>query len=936
MTESLWERASALFDAALDAPAEERAAWLEAQAGDDSELRAEVASMLAAHERADGVLERRIHIPPEDVADHLQNALGGEYEIVRELGRGGMAIVFLAWERKHDRRVVFKVLQPSVAATYGADRFLREVRLAGRLTHPHILGLIDSGTADGLLYYVMPYVEGETLRDRLKRRGTLKLEESVTLLKDIASALAHAHNEGVVHRDLKPDNILCAGSHAFLMDFGIAKRLLDSADSAHGEALTQTGHAIGTPKYMAPEQLLGRADVDHRADIYAWGLVAHEMLTGTVPPISASRIADGTSGQSATDAVLASRPEVPETLARLIGQCAEGDPETRCDSADHIIWTLEHLSAPIREITPQPAGRGARLWIPVAASMVVVVAAVGLAIARWGGPSTVPDAAEMSVAVAAFSNETGDSTLAPLGRMAGDWITQGLQQTGLASVVPWPTALQASDVADAARSSGEPVDIVSHMQSETGADLVVTGSVYRVGEQLVFRAEVTDAEHGQVLSAPNPVAVPPDSAEAAIRALRDRLMTSLAISSNETRVTSDVLNRNLPTFEAYRAFDRGLELHNRQEYRRAAPEFLRAYELDTTFTATLLHAAAALQSSGEFAAVDSLVDFLALRRDRLGEYEDLRFQYMQAVIDSDGERALRALQRSAELAPESKSAYSSAVIALQLNRPHLAYEVLSGLDPDRGSLRGWAAYWTYLTHSSHLVGDHEGELAAAREMRIRHPERRIAVVLEARALAVLGRTEELDRVLEAAGALAPNTYWSQGAALVVAGEELVSHGDSALGWAYLERAIDWLDNELVAEPDLREHLYWLGSAYYDLGRWSEALATFDALASRYPERLSYTQTAALAAAHLGDRAGALERLRNPGPYEAGTYTAYRARLEAIAGDPEVAISLLSEALGQGVDGWSWLHASAYADWSRVKDNARFQRIIRGDASPGGS
>jgi tetratricopeptide (TPR) repeat protein len=205
-----------------------------------------------------------------------------------------------------------------------------------------------------------------------------------------------------------------------------------------------------------------------------------------------------------------------------------------------------------------------------------------------------------------------------------------------------------------------------------------------------------------------------------------------------------------------------------------------------------------------------------------------------------------------------------------------------------------------------------------------------------RALAVLGRTEELDRVLEEAGALAPNTYWSQGAALVVAGEELVSHGDSALGKAYLDRAIDWLENELIAEPKSRQHLYWLGSAYYDLGRWSEALATFDALAANYPERLSYAQTAALAAAHLGDRAGALERLADPGPFEVGTYTAYRARLEAISGDPEVAISLLSEALAQGVDGWSWLHATAHVDWSRLADNPRFQRIIQGDASTGGS
>ena len=215
-----------------------------------------------------------------DVFRQLQEGLGGRYRLERELGRGGMATVYLAHDLKHDRKVALKVLRPELAATLGPERFQREIRTTARLQHPHILPVLDSGEAAGQLWYTMPFVRGESLRDRLRREGQLRSMTAVDLACQVALALDYAHREGVVHRDLKPENILLSDGQALVADFGIAKAL-----SAAGEAqLTGTGLAVGTPAYMAPEQA-GGGQVDGRSDVYALGCVLYEMLAGE-PPFS--------------------------------------------------------------------------------------------------------------------------------------------------------------------------------------------------------------------------------------------------------------------------------------------------------------------------------------------------------------------------------------------------------------------------------------------------------------------------------------------------------------------------------------------------------------------------------------------------------------------------------------------------------------------------
>src|SRR2546428_8837476 len=218
-------------------------------------------------------------LPVADLLARLRAALVGRYTIERELGRGGMATVYLGRDLKHHRAVAIKVLRPELAAALGPERFVREIEIAAGLTHPHILPLHDSGEAAGFLYYVMPYVEGESLRDRLRRERQLPPDDARHIAREVADALSYAHSRHVIHRDVKPENILLGTGHAVATDFGIARAITP----AGGERLTETGFTVGTPQYMRPERTAGEAELDGRADVYRLGCVLYEMLVWEPP-----------------------------------------------------------------------------------------------------------------------------------------------------------------------------------------------------------------------------------------------------------------------------------------------------------------------------------------------------------------------------------------------------------------------------------------------------------------------------------------------------------------------------------------------------------------------------------------------------------------------------------------------------------------------------
>ena len=310
------------------------------------------------------------------VPAQLQSGLSDRYTLERELGAGGMATVYLATDVRHARRVAIKVLRPELAPFIGVERFLAEIRTMAALQHPHILGLIDSGDVEGIPYYVMPYVEGESLRDRLTREGGLPLEDAVGIAREVGGALDYAHRHGIVHRDIKPENILLSDGHALVADFGIALAL----SAAGGARLTQSGMALGTPQYMSPEQAAGEQSVDARSDVYALGAVAYETLTGTAPhtgPTAQAIIARLMSQPPTPVSVL--RPGVSPVMAAAIERALSKSPADRFPTAAAFVHALD--------ATPARARRWSD-WHRVTLGVVVIaVAAVAVALGTRGRTS---------------------------------------------------------------------------------------------------------------------------------------------------------------------------------------------------------------------------------------------------------------------------------------------------------------------------------------------------------------------------------------------------------------------------------------------------------------------------------------------------------------------------------------------------------------------
>ncbi|MGH7509140.1 MAG: protein kinase domain-containing protein [Gemmatimonadales bacterium] len=318
--------------------------------------------------------------------EQLQHALGDAYLLERELGGGGMSRVFLALDRALGRKVVVKVLLPELAAGVNVERFRREIQLAAQLQHPHIVPLLSAGEADGLPYFIMPFVTGESLRTRVAREGEFPIAETVRILRDVVSALAYAHANGVIHRDVKPDNVLLSGGVAVVTDFGVAKAVTASTDASGGSGLTSLGVALGTPAYMAPEQATASPNTDHRADIYALGIVAYEMLTGT-PPFGGRSAPQMLAAHviEVPEPVERRRPAVPPMLASLVKECLAKRPADRPQSAAQVMHTLDAIATPSGGTAATTAvrlpvgGQGQRRWRkwPLVGSAAVVVVLLG-------------------------------------------------------------------------------------------------------------------------------------------------------------------------------------------------------------------------------------------------------------------------------------------------------------------------------------------------------------------------------------------------------------------------------------------------------------------------------------------------------------------------------------------------------------------------------
>jgi hypothetical protein len=507
-----WPTIRAAFDELVELEPAPRAARLAKLGATDPELRAEVAALLAADAQADerlGSLDLPFLSPVSDsqnpeLKERLQGALAGRYLIERELGRGGMATVYLARDLKHDRMVALKVMQPRVAAALGSERFLREIRTAARMQHPHILPVHDSGTTedgsraagrdDGpeLLWYTMPYVEGESLRHRLTREPQLPLETAIRIALEVADALGYAHRHGVIHRDIKPENILLSeswasgGLHCVVADFGVARTL----DAAGGEKLTETGMAIGTPAYMSPEQALGEAHLDGRSDLYALGRVLFEMLAGE-PPFNA-RTAQAIIARRLTEPVphLRAFRDVPEPVEQVVTRALARSPADRFADAEQFTEALAAARAagtPAISV-PSPTGiidrRATRRRGVIFAAGTLLIATLAFVLHQHLRPNPAGALDPNLLAVAPF--DVLDPSLQLWREGLVDILSRDLDGAGPLRTVSQTVALkrwQGRADRPSAASLGE----------RTGAGLVVFGTVLRKGgDSVSLRATVLD------------------------------------------------------------------------------------------------------------------------------------------------------------------------------------------------------------------------------------------------------------------------------------------------------------------------------------------------------------------------------------------------------------------------------------------------------------
>ncbi len=411
-----------------------------------------------------------------ELFDRLKSALGDRYRVERELGHGGMAIVFLAEDLKHQRRVAIKVLKPELAAVVGSDRFLREISIAATLQHPHILPLYDSGQADGLLYYVMPFVEGESLRERLAREPQLPLETALQIVREVGSALGYAHEHGVIHRDIKPDNIMLTGGHAVVADFGIAR----AVDAAGADQITVSGMYVGTPQYMSPEQA-GSTAVDGRSDQYSLACVLYEMLIGQ-PPFSGTTpvMILARHSHDSVPGLRIVRPAVPTTVENTILRAMAKLPVDRFDSMRGFLDAIDlpetspvHLATPTATPSPHSMRWGRGATIALAAGVLSAVA-WWIVAGRPLGPTRAVSGGITAIAVLPFEDLTSDST----GSFLGVGMTEGL----IADLA------QISSLRVLSRSAGAaaqgPTRSLAELARELGVKGVVRGSIGRMGDSV--------------------------------------------------------------------------------------------------------------------------------------------------------------------------------------------------------------------------------------------------------------------------------------------------------------------------------------------------------------------------------------------------------------------------------------------------------------------
>jgi len=522
-----------------------------------------------------------------DLRDQLQNTLGDAYTLERELGGGGMSRVFVATEASLGRRVVVKVLPGASGGSVSIERFKREIQLAARLQHPHIVPLLTAGESDGLPYFTMPFVEGESLRVRLARGGELPVAEGMRILREVAAALSNAHEKGIVHRDIKPDNVLLSGGAAMVTDFGVAKALSASTDIESG-GMTSLGVALGTPAYMSPEQAAASPNIDARADIYAWGVMAYELFAGR-PPFS------GRSPQAILAAQVSEAPEhllklraaLPPPLAALIMRCLEKHAADRPQSAGEIIHTLDAITTPsggseptgaLKSVsgagTTSVAARAFRNRIAIASGVIVALIAGIWAVGRVRSSAATDTDALKTIAVMPLVNSD----------TASDYLALGVGDDIRARLIRGARGLKVISASTSNSYRGKSLE-PGAVGRTLNVAYVVLGEMRRSRDRIRVTAELVNTTDGSAVwnesfdIVEQQLAGLPDSIARAITGALS--LSETGVEVNRTTTTAETRNQR-----AYDLFLRAkflLDKRGEESLRRAIPLFHQAIALDSGF-----------------------------------------------------------------------------------------------------------------------------------------------------------------------------------------------------------------------------------------------------------------------------------------------------------------------------------------------------------------
>jgi serine/threonine protein kinase/Tfp pilus assembly protein PilF len=723
---------------------------------------------------------------PERAPSPIVLALADRYTVERELGRGGMATVYLAEEKKHGRKVAIKVLRPEVTASLGTERFLREIGIAARLSHPHIVPLIDSGQAGGLLYYVQPHVPGGSLRERLTGTRQLPVKEALRIAQEVGAGLDYAHRAGFVHRDVKPENILFADGHAVLADFGVARACSDAEDDAseRGEAVTEVGFAVGTPEYMSPEQASGDAELSAASDVYSLACVVYEMLAGQ-PPFQGAR-PQAVMAKHVTEPpppLRGFRPEVPLSVERAIARALEKNPDQRTNSAADFVT---QLLAPPDTAAPSPA------------------------ITR-------------SIAVLPFINASPEAE--------NEYLSDGITDE-LIDALAKISGLRVSSRTSVFALKGKPLDVRA-VGALLGTSVVLEGTVRKKGDRLRITAQLTSTDDGRLLWSQRY-----DRQLVDVFAIQDEIAATIVNTLRATMfadLSEHVPRRYTENIQAYGLYLKGRYAWNRRTQEGVA-EAIRYFEQAIAEDSSYAPAYAGLADSY---ALD--VDYRSIPVDdayrRAKEYAHKALELDETVpsahaslawslfvYDWDWEGADREFRRAIELNPRYSSAHQWYAFLLASRGEHDA-ALLEGhtaleLDPASVSARRGVGWLAFYARRFDLALDH---LARAIEM---NPMAVESSRMLGTTLAMRGQFAEAERILRDALALpAAGAYTTATLGWVLAragkrreAEELLRELETVarasyvspvafaifhLGLGNVDRALDW------AERAYQEKRGWL-------------------------------------------------------------------------------------------------------------------------------